>query len=57
MHTIEDLVASAIGQRPIDFEQSFTALMREKTADAIEARKAELAKTLFNQPAEKETEE
>jgi hypothetical protein len=47
-HTIEDLIASAVGQRPMDFEQTFVSLMMDKAGDAVEARKTEVAKTMFN---------
>ena len=60
-HTIEDLMASAIGQRPVDFEHSFNALMMQRAGAAVENRKLDIAKSMFAKAAgvevEKETEE
>ncbi len=56
-HTIEDLLASAVGQRPMDFEHTFVSLMQDKAGAAIEARKAELAQNMFITPQEEPAEE
>lgn len=47
VHTVEDLFASAVAQRPGDFEEAFTALMSEKTAKVIESRKLDISKMLL----------
>ena len=56
-HTLEDLVASAVGQRPMDFEQGFNALMMDRAAAAVEAHKIEIAKSMFNGDPRPEVEE
>lgn len=55
-HTIEDLMASAVGQRPVDFEQSFDAIMMDRARAAVENRKLEMAKTMFANAVEEEEE-
>ena len=47
-HNIEDLMSSAIAQRPMDFENAFKTIMIDRITDAIDERKIELAKTIFN---------
>lgn len=56
-HTIEDLVAAAVGQRPMDFEQSFNSLIAGKASAAIENHKLGLAQTMFNDKPEEEEKE
>jgi hypothetical protein len=51
-HTLEDLVAASVGQRPMDFERSFNAIMMDRAAAAVEAQKAQMAKGMFNVPVE-----
>ena len=46
-HTVEDLMAAAVGQRPMDFETAFHQLMLGKAHAAIEDRKIEYAKNMF----------
>jgi len=55
--TIEDLLASAVGQRPVDFESSLYSIMRDKAGAAIEARKLEIAKTMFANAVKEDEEE
>jgi hypothetical protein len=47
-HNIEDLMSSAVAQRPMDFENAFKTIMIDRITDAIDERKIELAKTIFN---------
>jgi hypothetical protein len=54
MFTVEDLMASAIAQRPSDFEEAFNAIIAERAASAVEARKTEIAQALFNEKCSKE---
>lgn len=55
--TIEDLMASAVGQRPMDFENAFAHLMLQKAGQAVEARKIEIAKSMFSDAVKEEVEE
>ena len=56
MFTIEDLLSSAVAQRPGDFEEAFNDILMGKAALAVENRKYEIAQTIFN-PVEEEIEE
>lgn len=56
-HTVEDLMAAAVGQRPMDFETAFHQLMLGKAHAAIEDRKIELAKDMFAKAIEPVKEE
>jgi hypothetical protein len=47
-HNIEDLMSSAIAQRPMDFENAFKTIMIDRITNAIDDRKVEMAKTIFN---------
>jgi hypothetical protein len=47
-YDIEDLMSNAIAQKPMEFESAFKSIITDRIADAIDAKKAEIAKTLFN---------
>lgn len=51
-HNIEDLMSSAIAQRPMDFENSFKTIITDRITNAIGERKVEMAKTIFNNSEE-----
>lgn len=51
--TISDLVGHALGERPIDFENTFSTLINNKIGVAIDAKKHEVAQKMFA-PAEPE---
>lgn len=57
MYTIEDLLASAVAQKPGDFEETFNQLMLDKVSAAIDDRKYEIGRTMFNPIEEDEKEE
>lgn len=53
-YTTDDLVVSAIQQKPVEFENIFGSLMVDRLQAAVEARKQEIAQTMFN-PADEES--
>ena len=46
--TIDDMVVAAHNDSPSDFQSAFASVVLDKIADAIEAKKVELAKNYFN---------
>lgn len=53
--TIDDMVSAARNESPSDFQSAFATVMLDKIADAIEAKKVELAKNYFNYEDAEET--
>lgn len=47
MATSDDLINFAIDKNPIDFASAFDDIMREKTLEALEAKKVELAHSIY----------
>jgi hypothetical protein len=52
-----DLILHSLEQKPIEFGDSFNTLIKDRLEAAIENKKMELAKTLFNYHDEDEPEE
>lgn len=46
-YTLDDLVISAIQQKPVDFEQAFSELIVDRLHSAVETRKQEIAQNMF----------
>lgn len=46
-YTLDDLVISAIQQKPVEFEQAFSGLIVDRLQSAVEARKQEIAQNIF----------
>ena len=46
--TIDDMVNAAHNDSPSDFQSAFASVVLDKIADAIEAKKIEVAKNYFN---------
>lgn len=46
-YTLDDLVISAIQQKPVDFEQAFSELIVDRLYSAVETRKQEIAQNMF----------
>lgn len=46
-YTLDDLVVSAIQQKPVEFEQAFNELIVDRLHSAVEARKQEIAQNMF----------
>lgn len=53
--TIDDMVSAARSDSPSDFQSAFNNVILDKIADAIEAKKVELAKNYFNYEDAEET--
>ena len=53
--TIDDMVVAAHNDSPSDFQSAYATVMLDKIADAIEAKKIELARTYFNYEDAEET--
>jgi len=47
-YTIDDMVNAARNDSPSDFQSAFASVVLDKIADAIEAKKVELAQNYFN---------
>lgn len=45
---LEDLVVSAIEQKPTDFEAAFDDLITDRIRSAVEAKKVEVAQKMYN---------
>jgi hypothetical protein len=56
-YTTDDLVVSAIQQKPVEFENIFGSLMVDRLQAAVETRKQEIAQTMFNPADEESTEQ
>ena len=52
MPTTTDLIGLAIDKNPVDFAATFDEILRAKAEDAIEARKVELAKSIYGDSEE-----
>lgn len=52
-----DLFLHSIEQKPLDFADTFDALVKDRLAGAIADKKIEIARTIFNPPVEVEDEE
>lgn len=48
MPTTTDLLGLAIDKSPVDFADQFNQIMMAKAADAVEAKRIELAQSLYN---------
>lgn len=55
IYTVTDLLTLAHDQKPIDFEDAFKGIMANKMMAAIDARKIEIASSLYS--ADEETDE
>lgn len=49
-YSIDDLIVSAMDEKPLDFEAAFDSLVKDRLVGAIADRKVELAKSLYVQP-------
>ena len=47
-YTIDDMVAAARNDSPSDFQNAFASVVLDRVADAVEAKKLEIAKNYFN---------
>ena len=56
-YTVDDLIASAIEQKPTEFEDTFNSLVLDRVQSAVEAKKQEIATSMFNNSIEVEAPE
>ncbi|MGZ4849968.1 MAG: hypothetical protein ACXV2C_01155 [Candidatus Bathyarchaeia archaeon] len=54
---IAALIGYAVNKNPIEFQQTFTDIVTDRLAQAVDDRKVEVAQTIFNEPPEEETTE
>lgn len=55
---LEDLVVSAIEQKPLEFETAFNDLIIDRIRSAVEDKKVQIAQQMYNyDPEAEETEE
>ena len=45
---VSDLIMHSIEQKPIDFKDTFDTLLKDRLVSAIDAKRQEVAKNLFN---------
>jgi hypothetical protein len=50
MPTTTDLIGLAIDKNPVDFASTFAEIIQQKQADALEAKKIELAQSVYGSP-------
>ncbi len=55
-YRIADLINFSSNQKPIEFEDAFKTVLQNKVAAAIDARKVELAQSMFNPAVDDEQE-
>lgn len=55
--TIDDMIASVLEKQPDTFKDAFNDLIGQRAADAVLAKKEEVAKTVFNASEEQPEEE
>jgi hypothetical protein len=56
-YNVQDLVISALEQKPDEFAQGFDSILVDKLNAAISNRKYELSQSIFSDPNEEEYEE
>ena len=56
-YSVQDLVTSALEQKPDEFAQGFDSILVDKLNAAISNRKYELSQSVFSDPNEEEYEE
>lgn len=56
-YTTADLVAYALEAKPIEFQQTFAQLALDKMSERVEARKQEIAASMYAPQAAEEEEE
>ena len=49
-YTVSDLVSLSYEQKPIEFQNAFDSLIKDRIADAIDDKKLEIAQTVFSGP-------
>lgn len=47
-YDIGDLIKFSVDQKPLEFEQAYTDIVLDRIHSAVEAKKIEIATTMFN---------
>jgi hypothetical protein len=55
--SVQDLISLSYDQKPIEFNQAFDSVISAKLADAVNARKIEVAQSMFGTEQEEQEEE
>jgi len=51
-YTVQDLISLSYDQKPIEFNNAFNSLIADRLAQAVNARKIEVAQSMFKEPVE-----
>lgn len=54
---IADLLIHTLDQKPVDFQHTFDSLIQDRLHDAVQDKKIEIAKNLFNTPIQDDDQE
>jgi len=54
--SVQDLISLSYEQKPIEFQQAFNDLLSDRIAAAVDARKVEIASSLYNGETDEEEE-
>jgi hypothetical protein len=57
MPTTTDLIGLAIDKNPVDFASTFAEIIQQKQADALEAKKIELAQSVYGSPEDTDSDD
>lgn len=47
-HTLDDLLDATLNRKPLEFNQIFGELVLDRAREAVENKKIEIAKTMYN---------
>jgi len=56
-YTIDDMISSVLEKKPETFKSAFNDVMAQKALESIEAKKQEIAQSMFNNGEEQEQED
>ena len=56
-NTVQDLIQFSYHQQPLDFEDAFKGVLRDKLADAIALKKQEMAQGIFPEDQQENSDE
>ena len=49
-YSVQDLISLSYDQKPIDFQNAFNSIIKDRLADAVSDKKLEMAQTVFTGP-------
>lgn len=56
-YNVTDLISQALEQKPVEFETTFSSLLKDRLRDAVELKKQEVASSMFNKVQDEEPED